>query len=142
MQLTARKKPLRGLGALDEARRAAHILKNDFTRADPAAAQASINKLVGEGIEWLIGNRTPLDPDSWYTALELANEHHVTPQSIRDWVRRNNLRVIHRADGNDVYQASEIDLYLRYRRLRALHLTHGQTFDTWRQTQTEQETHR
>ncbi|SIJ51993.1 Uncharacterised protein [Mycobacteroides abscessus subsp. bolletii] len=138
--MTTRKPPLRGLGALDEARRVAHRLKNEFAATDPAAARASINRLVGEGIEWLIGNRTPLDPDGWYTALELANEHHVPPQSIRDWVRRNDLRVIHRGDGKDVYQASEIDLYLRYRRLRALHLTHGQTFDKWRQTQTDQET--
>lgn len=137
--MSTRKPPLRGLGALDEARRVAHRLKNEFAATDPAAAQASINRLVGEGIEWLIGNRTPLDPDGWYTALELANEHHVPPQSIRDWVRRNNLRVIHRGDDKDVYQASEIDLYLRYRRLRALHLTHGQTFDKWRQTQADKE---
>lgn len=135
--MSVKRKPVRGLGALDEARRVAHLLKNEYAAADPAAAQASINRLVGEGIEWLVGNRTPLDPDSWYTAIELANEHCVTPQSIRDWVRRNELRVIHRGDGQDVYQAREIDLYLRYRRLRSMRLTHGLSFDQWRQAQTE-----
>nr|WP_199344572.1 MerR family transcriptional regulator [Mycobacteroides chelonae] len=126
---------MRGLGALDEARRVAHLLKNELAAIDPAAAQASVNRLVGEGIEWLVGNRTPLDPDNWYTAIELANEHCVTPQSIRDWVRRNNLRVIHREDGKDVYQAREIDLYLQYRRLRSMRLTHGMVFGEWRKTQ-------
>lgn len=133
--MTAKPKPMRGLGALDEARRVAHLLKNELAAIDPAAAQASINRLVGEGIEWLVGNRTPLDPDNWYTAIELANEHCVTPQSIRDWVRRNNLRVIHREDGKDVYQAREIDLYLQYRRLRSMRLTHGMVFGEWRKTQ-------
>ncbi|MFD6197211.1 hypothetical protein ACFWE3_10955 [Mycobacteriaceae bacterium NPDC060252] len=131
--MTAKPKPVRGLGALDEARRVAHLLKNEYAAADPAAAQASINRLVGEGIEWLVGNRTPLDPDNWYTAIELANEHCVTPQSIRDWVRRNKLRVIHREDGKDVYQAREIDLYLQYRRLRSMRLTRGMDFDLWRE---------
>ncbi|MBF9328502.1 MerR family transcriptional regulator [Mycobacteroides chelonae] len=133
--MTAKRKPMRGLGALDEARRVAHLLKNELAAIDPAAAQASVNRLVGEGIEWLVGNRTPLDPDNWYTAIELANEHCVTPQSIRDWVRRNNLRVIHREDGKDVYQAREIDLYLQYRRLRSMRLTHGMVFGEWRKTQ-------
>lgn len=133
--MTAKPKPMRGLGALDEARRVAHLLKNELAAIDPAAAQASVNRLVGEGIEWLVGNRTPLDPDSWYTAIELANEHCVTPQSIRDWVRRNNLLVIHREDGKDVYQAREIDLYLQFRRLRSMRLTHGLSFCEWRQEQ-------
>lgn len=133
--MTTKPKPMRGLGALDEARRVAHLLKNELAAIDPAAAQASVNRLVGEGIEWLVGNRTPLDPDNWYTAIELANEHCVTPQSIRDWVRRNNLRVIHREDGKDVYQAREIDLYLQYRRLRSMRITRGMDFDQWRQTQ-------
>ncbi|ANN98183.1 hypothetical protein [Mycobacteroides abscessus] len=129
--MTAKRKPMRGLGALDEARRVAHLLKNELAAIDPAAAQASVSRLVGEGIEWLVGNRTPLDPDSWYTAIELANEHCVTPQSIRDWVRRNNLRVIHREDGKDVYQAGEVDLYLQYRRLRSMRITQGCNFAEW-----------
>lgn len=136
--MTAKPKPMRGLGALDEARRVAHLLKNELAAIDPAAAQASVNRLVGEGIEWLVGNRTPLDPDNWYTAIELANEHCVTPQSIRDWVRRNKLRVIHREDGKDVYQAREIDLYLQYRRLRSMRITRGMDFDQWRKTQESQ----
>lgn len=135
--MTAKPKPMRGLGALDEARRVAHLLKNELAAIDPAAAQASVNRLVGEGIEWLVGNRTPLDPDNWYTAIELANEHCVSPQSIRDWVRRNNLRVIHREDGKDVYQAREIDLYLQYRRLRSMRITRGQCFGEWRQDLTD-----
>lgn len=133
--MTTKPKPMRGLGALDEARRVAHLLKNELAAIDPAAAQASVNRLVGEGIEWLVGNRTPLDPDNWYTAIELANEHCVTPRSIRDWVRRNNLRVIHREDGKDVYQAVEIDLYLQYRRLRSMRITRGLSFDQWRHEQ-------
>lgn len=125
--------PLRGINALDEARRVATMYRHSLRLTDPQECRRLDRRLEAARIFWPSAEAAPIDRDDWLTALEIANAYHVAPRNVREWANRGGyIRSVTR-DGKLLFSVGDVDDYLQYRNARAMGLAKNLTFAQFRQ---------
>jgi hypothetical protein len=106
----------------DRAKRIALAYRRQLAAVDPLAAVALDDHWACVGAGWVKPATAPLDLDEWLTPGEMADKLHIDPRRMRDWARRNKIRVLD-VRGVRKYCVGDVIEYMRQVRLRRVSST-------------------
>jgi hypothetical protein len=106
----------------DQAKRVALSYRARLLMADPVATADLDGHWTEHGAHWVQPASAPLDLDEWLSPAEMADTLHIEPRCLRDWARRNKIRVL---DDRGVrkYCVGDVVEYMRQTRLRRVSST-------------------